>query len=203
MPSSVPPTLMQMFSSSTPCQLSSTPLLNPVNECSRSLTQSNSRPHTPPTSSKSSVRHTQSPPARFNSAITSSPKRSIHSQAVLKTQSEWGVGIEDDDEDEEEDEQYFYCENVDEDEFGLPSISSMRRQAKSRIPTNRIIDSGGGRVSVENGLPPGIPPNQFSGRGIADSSDIAEEREPLNYPSAKKSEGKILRPQYKDILRGS
>ena len=54
----------------------------------------------------------------------------------------------------------------------------------------------------ENGVPLVVSSEQISGRGIAQSSDIAEEREPLNYPSAKKSEGKILRPQYKDILRG-
>lgn len=34
----------------------------------------------------------------------------------------------------------------------------------------------------------------------SNSFDIAEERNPLSYPSAKK-DGKILRPQYKDILR--
>jgi hypothetical protein len=33
------------------------------------------------------------------------------------------------------------------------------------------------------------------------SGDIAEERGIPNYPTTKKSEGKILRPQYKDILR--
>ena len=54
----------------------------------------------------------------------------------------------------------------------------------------------------ENGVPLVVSSEQISGRGIAQSSDIAEERDPLNYPSAKKSEGKILRPQYKDILRG-
>lgn len=33
------------------------------------------------------------------------------------------------------------------------------------------------------------------------SFDIAEERNPLSYPSTRKGEGKILRPQYKEILR--
>jgi TBC1 domain family member 2 len=33
------------------------------------------------------------------------------------------------------------------------------------------------------------------------SFDIAEERNPLSYPSAKKGEGKILRPQYKELLK--
>lgn len=41
-----------------------------------------------------------------------------------------------------------------------------------------------------------------SSRPRANSSDIAEERGVSLYPSAKKTEGKILRPQYKDILKG-
>lgn len=36
---------------------------------------------------------------------------------------------------------------------------------------------------------------------LADNGDIAEERKLPSYPSAKKPDGKILRPQYKDILR--
>ena len=121
---------------------------------------------------------------------------------MRKNQSGWNIGDDDNDEDEEDGEQYYYNENVDEDEFGLPSISSIRRDAKNRAPLNKLNDPGGGRMPSENGVPPVVSPEQVSGRGIAQSSDIAEEREPLNYPSAKKSEGKILRPQYKDILRG-
>lgn len=168
---------------------------------SLSLTQSNSRPHTPPASSRSSARHTQSPPPRFNSGIASPPKRPTYSQPVRKPQSGWDVGADEDDEDEEDGEQYYYNENVDEDEFGLPSISSIRRDTKNRAPSNKVNDPGGGRMPGENGVPLMVSPEQISGRGIAQSSDIAEERDPLNYPSAKKSEGKILRPQYKDILR--
>ena len=41
-----------------------------------------------------------------------------------------------------------------------------------------------------------------SSRPRANSSDIAEERGVSLYPSTKKNEGKILRPQYKDILKG-
>ena len=48
-----------------------------------------------------------------------------------------------------------------------------------------------------------VAPERSSGRPRANSSDIAEERGPPSYPTAKKSEGKILRPQYKDILRGT
>ena len=121
---------------------------------------------------------------------------------MRKTHSEWDIGDDNDDDDEEDGEQYYYSENVDEDEFGLPTISSIRRDTKNRAPFNKVNDPGGGRMPSENAVPPVVSPEQISVRGIAQSSDIAEEREPLNYPSTKKSEGKILRPQYKDILRG-
>ncbi|KAL2055759.1 hypothetical protein ABVK25_004003 [Lepraria finkii] len=77
----------------------------------------------------------------------------------------------------------------------------MRREVKNRIPPNKTNDPGGGLTRGSNGISAILPSEQLSGRGIANSSDIAEVRESLNYPSAKKSEGKILRPQYKDILR--
>lgn len=91
-------------------------------------------------------------------------------------------------------------EYVDEDEFGLPSISSMRRGVK-RIPRSKMHDPGGGREWGRNEFSL-INAESSTTRQMADSSDIAEERGPLEYPTAKKSEGKILRPQYKDILRG-
>lgn len=90
-----------------------------------------------------------------------------------------------------------YSENVDEDEFGLPSISNIRHEAK-RIPRSRAHDPGGGPSNGNSLLGTGPPQT----RERANSSDIAEERGPPDYPAAKKSEGKILRPQYKDILRG-
>ncbi|KAK3174870.1 hypothetical protein OEA41_002116 [Lepraria neglecta] len=166
---------------------------------SLSLTLSNSRPHTPTSSSKSSSRQTQSSPPR--SAISSPPKRPTYSQPLSQPQSGWGAGDEEDDDEDDGDEQYYYNENVDEDEFGLPSITSRRREAKNRIPPNKTNDPGGGLTRGSNGISAMLPSEQLSGRGIADSSDIAEVRESLNYPSAKKNEGKILRPQYKDILR--
>lgn len=39
-------------------------------------------------------------------------------------------------------------------------------------------------------------------RRHSDSADIAAERPASGYPMPRKSEGKILRPQYKEILRG-
>ena len=98
-------------------------------------------------------------------------------------------------------EQFFYEDNEDEDEFGLPSISSVRRKSK-RIPANKSNDLGGGMNTTGTTVPT-LSSSINTGRGRANSTDIAEERGPPSYPTAKKSEGKILRPQYKDILRGT
>ena len=114
------------------------------------------------------------------------------------------VDLEDedeDDEDEEEEAQYIYSGGQDEDEFGLPSITSMRREAKKRIPVNKINDPGGGIYGSRNGSMSNVAPERPCARPRANSSDIALERGPPSYPNAKKTEGKILRPQYKDILR--
>lgn len=109
-------------------------------------------------------------------------------------------GKDDEYDDEDEDIQYVYNENTDEDEFGLPSISSVRREAK-RIPRSRAHDPGGGSGGLSNGVSL-LNIGQPKTRERANSSDIAEERGPPDYPAAKRGEGKILRPQYKDILRG-
>lgn len=162
------------------------------------MTPSNSRPGTPTSSSKNNARYaTQSPPLKANST-SSPPKRPTYAQPT----SAWNVADEDEEDDEEGAERYFYNDNADEDEFGLPSITSMRREAQKRLGTKRAIDPGGGLQNSNNGIASTLSPEQATGRARANSSDIALEREPLSYPSAKNSEGKILRPQYKDILRG-
>ncbi len=122
---------------------------------------------------------------------------------MSQTNSDWAAGNEDEGEDEDDAERYFYSENADEDEFGLPSISSMRREAKKRIPNKKTNDPGGGYGKGSNGIDSMLAPERLPGRARANSSDIAEERGAPIYPTAKQSEGKILRPQYKDILRGS
>lgn len=122
---------------------------------------------------------------------------------MSQTNSDWNTGHDDEDDDENDAERYFYTENADEDEFGLPSISSMRREAKKRIPNKKTNDPGGGPGKASNGISSMLTPEQLLGRARANSSDIAEERGAPTYPAAKQSDGKILRPQYKDILRGS
>lgn len=76
------------------------------------------------------------------------------------------------------------------DEFGLPSLSNMKRKAR-RTQTENQGDS--------LGLPQG---SSSDPRRYSNSADIAVERPTPSYPMPKKSEGKILRPQYKEILRG-
>ncbi len=78
----------------------------------------------------------------------------------------------------------------------------MRRQAKKRVPMNNINDPGGGLGNTKNGLSVALGSGQSLSRPRANSSDIALERDLPNYPTTKTSEGKILRPQYKDVLRG-
>lgn len=115
----------------------------------------------------------------------------------LRRGSDWSAG--EDEEDTEGAENLDYDLNEDEDEFGLPSIANARRAARraggpslellqdsttmSRSDVT-LLDAAGG------------------GRPRANSSDIAEERGVPSYVLPKKSEGKILRPQYKEILRG-
>ena len=84
-----------------------------------------------------------------------------------------------------------------EDEFGLPSISSMRRKGK-RLPIKNGKDPGGT-------LPSRSTSNGVKAMGTLpswslDNGDVADTRTIPSYPTARNSEGKILRPQYKDIL---
>lgn len=168
---------------------------------SLSLTPTTSRPQTPPSLSRGNIRNAPTPPPRTNSALSSPPKRLTYPQLLSQTNSDWDTGHEKLDEDEDDTERYFYNENADEDEFGLPSISSMSREAKKRIPNKKTNDPGGGLGKGSNGINSTLTPERLNGRARANSSDIAEERGAPIYPTAKQSEGKILRPQYKDILR--
>ncbi|KAL4974526.1 rab-GTPase-TBC domain-containing protein [Aspergillus desertorum] len=90
----------------------------------------------------------------------------------------------------------------DEDEFGLPSIASMRKRQsrKADVFHSKTVEAPTFNPNTENRpstLGVGLPNN----RQRANSSDIAEERDIPLYPAARKGDGKILRPQYKDILK--
>lgn len=167
----------------------------------RSLTPSQSRSNTPVSSMRNSVQ-TRSPPPVGAGSARSTPSSQPRYPRFGRTSSHGWAAEEDDIDDYEQDEsqRYMNSEYVDEDEFGLPSISSMRRGVR-RIPMSKIHDPGGGRETGGREFSLSNAESSIT-QQMADSSDIAEERGPLEYPTAKKSEGKILRPQYKDILRG-
>ncbi|KAG8532554.1 uncharacterized protein KY384_002431 [Bacidia gigantensis] len=170
---------------------------------SLSLTPSNSRPQTPQSSNKISPQVTRTPPPK-NGAISSPPKKPAYSQLVSSANSDWNSWSDDEEDEEEEDKStaYDFDEGVDEDEFGLPSISSMRRDVQKRSPAKHVHDPGGSsRSTTGSGSFYGLEPTRPTGRLRSNSSDIALERGAPSYPSAKKTEGKILRPQYKEILR--
>ncbi|KAL4950069.1 rab-GTPase-TBC domain-containing protein [Aspergillus filifer] len=102
-----------------------------------------------------------------------------------------------DDEDDAEEDIVF---DDDEDEFGLPSIASMRKR-QSRKKDVFQPKAGPPAIKPES-KPSNLGLTLPNNRQRANSSDIAEERDIPLYPTAaRKSDGKILRPQYKDILR--
>jgi hypothetical protein len=115
----------------------------------------------------------------------------IKNYKSLSRETSRGWEAEEDDEDEEEELTF----DDEEDEFGLPSIVSMRRKGK-RI--QRSKDKELGILYGSNGL---SKTRTSESLWSVDSGDIAEERGIPSYPVPKKSEGKILRPQYKEILR--
>lgn len=144
----------------------------------RSLSGTSSRPRTPPSTTHS---RESSVPAARSGSTRSPPPRPTYTSFLSQTHGDWN-----DDEDEEGD---ILLED-DEDEFGLPSIASMRRKGRRKEPTKGKDPGGTRKNSV----------GSTAWRAI-DSGDIAEERGIPNYPTAKKTEGKILRPQYQEILR--
>jgi hypothetical protein len=161
----------------------------------RSLSSSGNRPRTPPASSsqKGKGGTNTPPPTKYPTGLASPPRRN-YTDFLSYTNDDWDAN------DEEDEDEYAY-DNDDGDDFGLPSVSSMKRKSK-RIDTKVDNDPGGG------GLPPwgyGMKSsgNYLGPRRLSNSADIAIERPAPSHPTAKKSEGKILRPQYKEILRGN
>ncbi|KAJ5585371.1 uncharacterized protein N7459_005171, partial [Penicillium hispanicum] len=156
-------------------------------------TSSNTRPRTPPKPSAANVPFHL---AHQSGNVASPPRKPypIMTQGV----DEWSRDPteESDEEDDEEDEDEIVYDD-DEDEFGLPSLASMRRK---KVPSakSKKIDPGGAGGGNITALGFGLG---ASNRQRANSSDIAEERGTPMYPTARKGDGKILRPQYKDILQ--
>lgn len=104
----------------------------------------------------------------------------------------------------------FVFDNDEDDDFGLPSATNLTQRMEG-TSTKQNPDPGGGWRSLGMGLgenlyssPNLLVPNEYSGntRRLSNSADIAIERPAPAYATSTRSEGKILRPQYKEILRG-
>ncbi|KAI1336784.1 rab-GTPase-TBC domain-containing protein [Xylariaceae sp. FL0016] len=152
------------------------------------LSSSSSRPKTPPSSSSQKARTSDvgSPPPK-SSGLSSPPLKSYFS-FLSNTNSDWNV-------DDPEGDDILGYEDDDGDDFGLPSLANMKRKSRRMA------------AAQSAGNAPQGPPTHlqtslgFHSRRYSDSADIAIERPAPTYPMPKKSEGKILRPQYKDILK--
>ncbi|OQD73234.1 hypothetical protein PENDEC_c016G05037 [Penicillium decumbens] len=159
---------------------------------------SGSRPRTPPRSSSSNAPYPASQLAHRtgNNVVASPPRGKPYSGIMTQGMDEWSrdPAEEDDDDDDDDDDEIVFDD--DEDEFGLPSLASMRRKKSSTLKT-KDTDPGGSIGAFPSSLGFSLEAN----RQRANSSDIAEERGAPMYPTARKGEGKILRPQYKDILQ--
>ncbi|GAB1315070.1 GTPase-activating protein [Madurella fahalii] len=148
----------------------------------QTVSGSGSRPRTPPSATDRPA--TNSPSRKTSSKVTSPPFKSYIS-FLSSTNEDWTA--------DDAEDMYGY-ESDDGDDFGLPSLSNMKRRTRRRAEQSRAkTDSGLG--DDDDDAIVALP------RRNSDSADIAIERPASIYPMPKKSEGKILRPQYKDILR--
>jgi TBC1 domain family member 2 len=124
-----------------------------------------------------------------------SPPRTSYAARAPQSSSAWGAEDEDEEDEDEGDDIY----DDDEDEFGLPSLASIRKKKSTKARISRTKDPGAGTSATNGSSTINVASRNDFMR--SDSYDIAEERNPLAYPSTKKGDGKILRPQYKEILK--
>ncbi|OAA59139.1 GTPase activating protein [Niveomyces insectorum RCEF 264] len=165
--------------------------------------RSSSRPRTPPLhlSKTHSASSAYSPPPKHSGATAPAPPFRNYKSFLSNTDDDWNA--------DETEDVYGYDED-DGDDFGLPSLSNMKRRTKrmaAAAATNSTTTPGrsvGGSSAVAKDDDDDIVSSLGEGlhaRRYSNSADIAVERPAPSYPVPKKSEGKILRPQYKDILR--
>ncbi|KAJ5202842.1 hypothetical protein N7449_004921 [Penicillium cf. viridicatum] len=121
--------------------------------------------------------------------------RQLYPGIMTEGVDEWSRDPTEEEEDDDDDDEIVYDD--DEDEFGLPSLASMRRKRSAPLKAQNI-DFSGGAAGNPSTLGYGLA---AANRLRANSADIAEERGAPLYPTARKGDGKILRPQYKDILQ--
>ncbi|KAL4998112.1 rab-GTPase-TBC domain-containing protein [Aspergillus recurvatus] len=157
------------------------------------------QPRTPPRSSSNSSSHA-SPSIRRPGIWVASPRAS-YSGIMNQELGPWDYGnsavkIGEDEDDVGEDIVF----DDDEDEFGLPSIASMRKRQSQKADVSQSKAIEVPTFNPESG-PSTLGVSLPNNRQRANSSDIAEERDIPLYPTARKGDGKILRPQYKDILK--
>lgn len=148
------------------------------------ISSGSSRPRTPPASSSAThSRHaTTSPTSRGSHGIAAPPFKT-YMNFLSNTNDDWDA--------DDGDEVYDYEEDVD--EFGL-GVANVRSKSKRSTPARNTSDFGDSLLTPDNSM--GVHARRYS-----NSADIAIERPAPAYPLPKKSEGKILRPQYKDILK--
>ncbi|KAK3656433.1 GTPase-activating protein [Elasticomyces elasticus] len=147
------------------------------------------------------------PPKSNNTGVSTPPTRRGYSSFLSATDDAWEAEQNGHGHPEPSENQLAY--NSDEDEFGLPSISSMRRKARNqqRPSTNKNNGSTSSADHRSNGLGgTTILPPSSSASWALDNGDVSLERSQTipSYPSSSTSRGsesKILRPQYKDILQ--
>ncbi|CEJ88476.1 Putative GTPase activating protein [[Torrubiella] hemipterigena] len=143
------------------------------------------RPKTPPSASSSRVRQDNpSPKPPRQSASGSSPPFKTYINFLSNTNDDWKA---------DEDEISGY-EDDDGDDFGLPSLANMKRRTRRKAKDQTESSQPHSLVAALDGV-------VSQERRHSDSADIAAERPASSYPMPRKSEGKILRPQYKEILR--
>lgn len=150
---------------------------------SLNLSSSGTRPRTPPPSSSALGRTTSNSTASPHVKGVTSPPFKNYMNFITSTNEDWAA--------DDADDVYAYEDDGD-DDFGLPSLSSMKRKSRRAAAQT---EQGTSRANATD------PFTDSTGRRYSNSADIAIERPASTYPMPKKTEGKILRPQYRDILR--
>lgn len=158
--------------------------------CCRNISGgSSTRPRTPSASQSnrpavSPAHPTQHPPPARGPA---QPPFKTYMSFLSNTNEDWNA--------EDADEIYDYDDD-DGDDFGLPSLSNMKRRTKRMQDAQTKANTSAKAPDIDS-----YDDGVFHRRQRSDSADIAIERPAPSYPLPKKSEGKILRPQYKEILK--
>ncbi|KAJ5344966.1 hypothetical protein N7452_002970, partial [Penicillium brevicompactum] len=129
-------------------------------------TSSHPRPRTP---TKSSPAVSTAHLARRSGNLVASPPRQPYPGIMTEGVDEWSRDPTEEDDDDDDDEIVY---DDDEDEFGLPSLASMRRK-KSAPSKSKNANSSGGAGGSLSSLGYGL---SASSRQRANSADIAEER---------------------------